>query len=460
MPTLITLSKFKRAATAARAGVARAALLGALALTANVASGQAVGEVDFARGVGFAQSGNQVPRTLGKGLPLKEGDRLTTSDGASAVIRMQDGTRMTVRPNSEMVIQQYRFKEAAPDNSMIMRLLQGGFRAITGLISKGNASSARIVTSTATIGIRGTDFDARLCGADCRAESAKIPQQPRPNVVQASAKVVTAQGQISALSTAGARRSLVAGGSLYPGETLETQQGARAVIAFRDDSRMTLGSATRFRVDSFVFDDQNPKEGRFLMSLLSGSLRALTGLIGKSNNRNVRFTTSTATIGIRGTGLDLDCSAGAACNFYTWLGTIEVSPTTGTGSRVLNVGEGLYVSQTETRSTNSSTLDDLQRPDQVPVDIQQLFGTSALDESYEGLFVFVRDGHIEITTPLQTLQLGRGETGFAGPNGNTVRPQQMPLFLEFDRTPMPDSTNPLLASVLSDAGFRSLNQCR
>lgn len=438
-------------------------LLTALLLPTSVSWAQPVGEVDFARGVGFVQTTGQTPRTLGKGLPLKEGDRLTTSEGASAVIKLQDGTRMTVRPNSDIVIQQYRFKESAPDNSMVMQLLRGGFRAITGLISKGSANSARVITNTATIGIRGTDFDARLCTAECRAESAKVPESPRPNVVQASAKVVNAQGELSALDSAGKRRMLVAGGSVYPGETLETKAGAKAVIAFRDDSRMTLGAATRFRVDSFVFDDQNPKEGRFLVSLLSGSLRALTGLIAKSNNRNVRFTTSTATIGIRGTGLDLDCAMDTkveACNFYTWLGTIEVTPNGATEARVLDAGQGLYVSGTEVRALTNPTLNSLERPDGVAVDTKQLFSAGTLDDTQEGLFVFVRDGHIEVTTPSQTLHLGRGETGFAAPDGNTVRPQLMPLFLEFDRTPMPDSKNPLLASVLGEAGVKPLNQCR
>lgn len=431
-----------------------------VALVGSAAAAQTVGEVDFARGVGFAQTTGQIPRTLGKGLPLKEGDRLTTSDGASAIIKLQDGTRMTVRPNSEIVIQQYRFKEAASDNSMVMQLLRGGFRAITGLISKGSSSSARVVTSTATIGIRGTDFDARLCRSECRAESAKVPERPRANFVQASAKVVTALGELSALDVAGARRALVNGGSIYPGEVLETKGSSMAVIAFRDDSRMTLGSNTRFRVDSFVFDEEKPKEGRFLVSLLSGSLRALTGLIGKSNNRNVRFTTSTATIGIRGTGLDLDCSTGDACNFYTWLGTIEVTQNGQTAMQVLNTGQGLYVSNTEIRPIFGPTLNNLERPDGVTVDSRQLFTSNAMDDNLDGLYVYVRDGHIEITTPTQTLQLGRGETGFAAEDGTTIRPQLMPLFLEFDRTPMPNSMNPILASVLGESGVKPLNQCR
>ncbi len=453
MPS-IELMRIVRAAAAS-------ALSAMLLAVGTVSLAQTAGEVEFSRGVGFAQTPGQTARAMGKGLPLKEGDHLTTTDGATAIIKLQDGTRMTVRPNSEMVIQEFKYRQAAADNSMIMQLLQGGFRAITGLISKSSPNAARVTTSTATIGIRGTDFDARLCNAtNCKAESAKIPEKPRENAVQASAKVVTAQGDISALDGAGARRSLVGGGSLYPGETLETGPDARAVLAFRDESRMTLGASTRFRVDNFVFDDKNPNDGRFLVSLLRGSMRALTGLIGKANNRNVGFTTATATIGIRGTGLDMDCGSDGACSFYTWLGSIEVTPNGQTALQVLLAGQGLYVSPTEIRPLNAPSLQNLPRPDGVNVDVKQLFGSGSLDDGQEGLYVFVRDGHIEVTTTSQILQLGRGETGFAGADGGTVRPLMLPLFLEFDRTPMPNNRNPLASNVLDESGIRPLNLCR
>ena len=186
-----------------------------LGVVSTSALAQLAGEVEFTRGVGFAQAPGQSARILGKGLPLKEGDRLTTSEGGIAIIKLQDGTRMTVRPNSEMVIQQYRFKDAAtPDNSMVMQLLRGGFRAITGLISKSAPDAARVVTKTATIGIRGTDFDARLCTNECSSESKKVLEQARPTTVQASAKLVTKQGEVSALDSQGVRRRIVTGGSL------------------------------------------------------------------------------------------------------------------------------------------------------------------------------------------------------------------------------------------------------
>ncbi len=427
----------------------------------NAAVAQVAGEVEFSRGVGFAQTAGQNARIMGKGLPLKEGDRLTTTEGGTAIIRLQDGTRMTVRPNSEMLIQQYQFKDvAAPDNSMVMQLLKGGFRAITGLISKSSPDAARVVTKTATIGIRGTDFDARVCSTECKGESGKVLEQPRANAVQASAKLVSGQGEISAIDPGGARRRVVAGGSLYPGETLETGPSAWAVLAFRDDSRTTLGGSSRFRVDSFVFDEQSPKDGRFLVSLLRGSMRALTGLIGKANNRNVSFTTATATIGIRGTGLDMDCSSEGSCSFFTWLGTIEVTPAGNSALQVLEAGQGLFVGRDGIRPLAAPTLENIPRPDSVPVDTKQLFLGAALDEGQEGLFVFVRDGHIEITTKTETLHLGRGETGFAGIDGATVRPLAMPLFLQFDRIPMPNSKSPMLSTVLDEGGIRPVNQCR
>ena len=276
------------------------------------AAAQSAGEVEFARGVGFAHAPGQTPRTLGKGLPLKEGDRLTTSDGASAIIKLEDGTRMTVRPNSELVLQQYQFKANAPDNSMVMQLVRGGFRAVTGLIAKSSPNAAKVQTNTATIGIRGTDFDARVCARDCGAESARVIAAARPNAVQASAKIVSAQGEVNAVDASGQRRRLVDGGSIYPGDMVETGGNTRAVLAFRDDTRITLGSTTRFRVDNFVYDEQNAGEGRFLVSVLKGSVRALTGLIAKANNRNVGFSTATATIGIRGTGLDINCTGACA----------------------------------------------------------------------------------------------------------------------------------------------------
>lgn len=440
------------------------ALLGAFA----PAMAQLAGEVEFSRGVGFAQTPGQAPRTLGKGLPLREGDRLTTSEGASAIIKLEDGTRMTVRPNSEIVLQQYQFKENAPDNTMLMQLVRGGFRAVTGLIAKSSPNAARVQTNTATIGIRGTDFDARVCTRDCGAESSKVTETSRPNAVLASAKIVSAQGEVYAIDASGQRRRLVDGGSVYPGDVIETAPGTRAVMAFRDDTRVTLGSATRFRVDNFVYDDQNAGEGRFLASVLRGSVRALTGLIAKANNRNVGFSTATATIGIRGTGVDIRCTgacagdpggSGSGLTLFTWLGSIAVTPQGQTALQVLQAGQGLLISPTGIQPLSAQPPMEGPRPDTVNVP-PKLFAKDNVSDAQEGLFVFVRDGHIEVATAGEILHLGKGEAGFAGNNGQTARPNTIPKFIEFDKVPMPDTKNPLLVAVLTEEKIKPTNQCK
>ncbi len=437
------------------------ALVGWLLWLSQPVFAQSIGEVEFSRGAGVAQSPGRLPRTMGKGLPLAEGDRLTTAEGAMAIVKLQDGTRLTLRPNSELIMQSYRFDGSVQqDNNMIMQLLRGGFRAITGLISKGSPNAAKIQTVTATVGIRGTDFDVRLCGPECKAESAKVTEKPRVNTVIASARLLDAKGELSALDGQGHKRNLVDGGSVYPGDTVLTGPGARGVLAFRDESRLTLGANTQFKIDSFVFDKKAPAEGRFLVSLVQGSMRALTGLIGKMNNRNVGFITPTATIGIRGTGLDLDCPTTAACNFFTWLGTIEVKPNGETALQVLEAGQGLYVGKDGIRPIPGPTLEDLPRPDQVPVNMEQLFASGNVSPDDEGLFVFVRDGHIQITSLTQVLDLGRGETGYAGSDGRTGRPEEMPLFIQFDNVPLPNSPNPMLLNLLNESVGGSNFLCR
>jgi hypothetical protein len=446
-----------------------AVVLGLLLGFSQLVQAQSAGEVEFARGVGFAQTAGQTPRTLGKGLQLQEGDRLTTAEGASAVIKLQDGTRMTVRPGSEMVLSQFKYKQDAPDNSMVINMLRGGLRAITGLIAKSSPNAARIQTNTATIGIRGTDFDARICRSDCAGEANRVAQAAKPNAIQASAKVLSSRGEVMAVDGAGQRRRLVDGGSVYPGDLVETGQSTQAILAFRDESRVTLGAASRFRVDNFVYDSKNAGEGRMLTSILKGTVRALSGLIGKANNRNVTYSTSTATIGIRGTEVLIRClgpcagetgAVGDGLTVFTFSGQAEVTKLNDfTGTFALFAGQGLSLTPAGTQAINAEPSHDLTPPGSLPPS-PALFDSSTSTESQEGLYVFVRDGHIELTTSSSVLHLGRNEAGLAGNDGAVLRPQELPRFLEFDRTPLPNASNFNVTALLGDSNIRAGRVCR
>jgi len=123
----------------------------------------------FAQGVVQHLSGTlAVQRTdgtvgmLSEKSTVRQGDVLSTQRDSYALVRFSDGGQVTLRPETQVKIERYSYDEARPSgDGFIMQLFKGGLRSLTGLIGKrGNRDAYRMVTSTATIGIRGTDYSA------------------------------------------------------------------------------------------------------------------------------------------------------------------------------------------------------------------------------------------------------------------------------------------------------------
>jgi hypothetical protein len=99
-------------------------------------------------------------RVLQKGDAVAPGDRIVTSENALVQLRMNDGGYLSVRPGTEMKIDQFVFDEKdQKKSSFLVSLIKGGFRSITGLIGRTNPDAYEIRTPAATIGIRGTDHE-------------------------------------------------------------------------------------------------------------------------------------------------------------------------------------------------------------------------------------------------------------------------------------------------------------
>ncbi len=71
-----------------------------------------------------------------------KGDKISTDADAELVIRMTDGAVLAVRPNTNLTITDYRFnnKNSSNDN-MLIQLLKGGLRVVTGLLAKKSTES-------------------------------------------------------------------------------------------------------------------------------------------------------------------------------------------------------------------------------------------------------------------------------------------------------------------------------
>jgi hypothetical protein len=137
----------------------RAALLAAIGSAYPVVGSAApAAQVDFAVGDVTALGSNGQSRVLGKGAPIEQGDTVNTN-GGRAQLRFTDGAYVSLQPQSQFRIDQYRFDGKADGNEKgFFSLLKGGLRTITGLVGRNNKQNYQVTTSVATIGIRGTEY--------------------------------------------------------------------------------------------------------------------------------------------------------------------------------------------------------------------------------------------------------------------------------------------------------------
>ena len=113
-------------------------------------------------------------------------------------------------------------------------------------------------------------------------------------------KVVYAFGQVEAVSSRGATRALSRGDLFGPGDTVTTRRG-RAQLRFTDGGFAALQPNTEYRIEDYHYAGKADGEERSFLNLVRGSVRLVTGIIGRSNKQNFRLRTAVATIGIRGT---------------------------------------------------------------------------------------------------------------------------------------------------------------
>jgi hypothetical protein len=95
---------------------------------------------------------------------------VVTEKRTYARLKFNDNSEVTLKPNSQFKIEKFSYDQGNPKgDSAAFNLVKGGLRTITGQIGKrGNQDSYQMKTPTATIGIRGTIYDATYCqGSSC-----------------------------------------------------------------------------------------------------------------------------------------------------------------------------------------------------------------------------------------------------------------------------------------------------
>jgi hypothetical protein len=106
-------------------------------------------------------------KPLNQGAPVSSGDTVVTNPNSWVRMKFTDGAFVILRPNTRFVIEDYKDTGNAATDRSIFNLVKGGFRAVTGLVGKRNPKNYAVRTAVATIGIRGTDHEGRICDDDC-----------------------------------------------------------------------------------------------------------------------------------------------------------------------------------------------------------------------------------------------------------------------------------------------------
>jgi hypothetical protein len=96
--------------------------------------------------------------------PARPGDqvspieRVITGPESGASVVLRDGTTLIVGPSSRLDFKEFSYESTMQDGNLLVGLIRGSLRMITGLIGKTHPDAVRVETQTATICIRGTDF--------------------------------------------------------------------------------------------------------------------------------------------------------------------------------------------------------------------------------------------------------------------------------------------------------------
>lgn len=115
-------------------------------------------------------------------------------------------------------------------------------------------------------------------------------------------------------------------------DEIETLDGNIKII-FVDDTKVTISEYSTLIIDEFVYDN-NAKTGKVSLKASFGKLRYTSGLIAKNSKENIKITTPTASVSVRGTDFEVVVKESGASTFTllpsedsngnTYVGSIEV----------------------------------------------------------------------------------------------------------------------------------------
>jgi hypothetical protein len=122
------------------------------------------GKTIIANGQVEAKNSQQY-RALLRRSPVFKQDLVQTGNESNTQLRMIDGGLLALEQLTQLQINDYRFNEKTNEGNVSLKLIKGGLRTITGSL-KSHSHQYNLLTPIASIGVRGTHFEAELIKDD------------------------------------------------------------------------------------------------------------------------------------------------------------------------------------------------------------------------------------------------------------------------------------------------------
>jgi hypothetical protein len=138
-----------------------AAVVLLLAATPALAQEPAAGLVKVASGSAFiVRGGNAVPVRLGD--VVYQSDSLRTGVDGRIGIMLNDDTRVSLGPSSEVRIDRFAYAPSEGQLGFVLRVVRGVAAYVSGRIAKLSPDSVHLETPAAIVGVRGTTLALRV----------------------------------------------------------------------------------------------------------------------------------------------------------------------------------------------------------------------------------------------------------------------------------------------------------
>ena len=163
-------------------------------------------------------------------------------------------------------------------------------------------------------------------------------------------------GAVVARRPDGISRILSVKSAVNEGDLLVSAENSYVRVKFTDGTEVVMRPNSQLKIEAYGYDERAPERDNFLLSLVKGGMRAVTGLLSRRNPSKMAVAAPNATIGIRGThfgalfcandcaGIPTPTGAPPANGLHVDVADGRIVVTTQVGSTEFSVGQFGFVS--------------------------------------------------------------------------------------------------------------------